>query len=151
MVTKTLFAARDAAEAIARIERLRADTKPAWGKMVAAQMLAHCQVPLRVATGEKKLGHSLIGKIFGRMAKKKLMQPGNFKESMPTHPDFRVRDPRDFAREKTELIRLIHAFQQGGPAILTPDPHPFFGPMTQNEWETLMWKHLDHHLRQFRV
>jgi hypothetical protein len=35
--------------------------------------------------------------------------------------------------------------------VLTSAPHPFFGPMTQQEWETLMWKHLDHHLRQFGV
>lgn len=151
MATETLFRPTDAAAMVARIERLRPDSKAEWGKMDAAQMLAHCQVPLRVATGEKKLAHNLIGKIFGRMAKKKLMRPGNFKEGMPTHPDFRIKDAREFEREKSELLRLVRAFETGGPAVLTREPHPFFGPMTQAEWETLMWKHLDHHLRQFGV
>ncbi len=136
---------------IARIDRLRPDTRAQWGKMDVAQMLAHCQVPLRVATGEKKLGHSIIGKLFGKMAKKKLMQPGDFKKSMPTHPDFRMNDPREFEREKKELLRLVRAFASGGPSVLTSDPHPFFGPMTQDEWETLQWKHLDHHMKQFGV
>jgi len=25
----------------------------------------------------------------------------------------------------------------------------FFGPLTADEWDRLLWKHLDHHLRQF--
>lgn len=151
MTTKTLFRPADTAEMLARIERLRPDTRAVWGKMDAAQMVTHCQAPLRVATGEMKLGRNLIGKIFGRMAKKKLMAPQDFGKNMPTHPDFRVKDAREFEREKQELVRLIRGFEKGGPSVLTPDPHPFFGPMTQDEWETLMWKHLDHHLKQFGV
>jgi hypothetical protein len=27
--------------------------------------------------------------------------------------------------------------------------HSFFGRLTPEEWATLMYKHLDHHLRQF--
>jgi hypothetical protein len=151
MATKTLFKKTDADEAVARIERLRPDSKAAWGKMDCAQMLTHCQMPLRVATGEKKLKRMLIGMLFGRIAKKKLMQPGNYKENLPTHPDFIFRDKRDFEREKAELVHLIRAFQAGGPSVLTTEPHAFFGPMTQEEWEVLMWRHLDHHLRQFGV
>jgi hypothetical protein len=151
MPQRTLFRSQDADEIDARIERLKPDTPARWGKMNVAQMLSHCQAPLRVATGEKKLGHSLIGKLFGRMAKKKLMQPGGFEKNMPTHADFKRSTPHEFEREQAELRRLVRAFAKGGPKVLTPDPHPFFGPMTQNEWETLMWKHLDHHLRQFGV
>ncbi|MEP6513238.1 MAG: DUF1569 domain-containing protein [Parafilimonas sp.] len=28
-------------------------------------------------------------------------------------------------------------------------PHPFFGKLKAEEWRTLTYKHLDHHLRQF--
>jgi len=28
-------------------------------------------------------------------------------------------------------------------------PHSFFGRMTPDEWAVLMYKHVDHHLRQF--
>ncbi len=34
---------------------------------------------------------------------------------------------------------------------LSKDPHPFFGNLNSEEWDTLNWKHLDHHLRQFGV
>jgi hypothetical protein len=30
-------------------------------------------------------------------------------------------------------------------------PHPFFGPLKAEQWAILMYKHVDHHLRQFGV
>jgi len=38
-----------------------------------------------------------------------------------------------------------------GPAGCTAHPHSFFGRLKPEEWATLMYKHLDHHLRQFGV
>jgi Protein of unknown function (DUF1569) len=35
------------------------------------------------------------------------------------------------------------------PPGCTTHPHSFFGRMTADEWAILMYKHLDHHLRQF--
>ena len=64
-------------------------------------------------------------------------------------PEFRIAGPREFARERDALEALIRRFADGGPAGLTREPHPFFGALTPPEWESLMWKHLDHHLRQF--
>jgi hypothetical protein len=34
---------------------------------------------------------------------------------------------------------------------LTPETKTLWGKMTQEDWDELMWKHLDHHLRQFGV
>lgn len=28
-------------------------------------------------------------------------------------------------------------------------PHPFFGNLNKDEWSRLIYKHLDHHLKQF--
>jgi hypothetical protein len=33
----------------------------------------------------------------------------------------------------------------------TPHLHSFFGRLTAQAWAILMYKHLDHHLRQFGV
>jgi len=49
------------------------------------------------------------------------------------------------------LCALIDRFAVGGPQCCTKHPHTFFGQMTPEEWATLMYKHLDHHLRQFGV
>lgn len=132
-----------------RIESLRPDATRRFGKMGIAQMLAHCQQPLRVALGELPLKRMLIGILFGRLAKKKLMSPAPWKPGMPTAPEFVVKDARDFDREKQALLALVHRFGEGGPSKLTQKPHPFFGPLTPGEWQLLQWRHLDHHLRQF--
>ena len=134
---------------LARIEGLRADAARGWGKMDAAQMLAHVQVAMRVALGELKLKRALIGVLFGGLAKRSLLKPAPFGKNLPTAAEFRVVDARDFAREKAAALALVRRFGEGGAAGLTREPHPFFGRLTPEQWDRLQWKHLDHHLRQF--
>lgn len=38
-----------------------------------------------------------------------------------------------------------------GRSSITCHEHPFFGKMTGEDWGHLMYKHLDHHFRQFGV
>jgi hypothetical protein len=57
---------------------------------------------------------------------------------------------KDFAAEQQRLIDWIDRFSAGGPERCTTHPHCFFGQMTPLEWATLGYKHLDHHLRQFK-
>ena len=113
------------------------------------QMLAHCQQPLRVALGALPLKRSVVGLLFGRMAQKKLLAPEPWKPGMPTAPEFKIANPREFEAEKKALRDLVERFGAGGPSVLTTQPHPFFGPLTAEEWQALQWRHLDHHLRQF--
>lgn len=145
----SLFDAAGRARLLTRIDALRADSPRQWGTMTIGQMLAHCQQPLRVALGELPLKRSVMGLLFGRMAKKKLLAPAPWKQGMPTAPEFRITDARDFAPEHAALRALVVRFGEGGPAALTRLPHPFFGPLTTDEWQALQWRHLDHHLRQF--
>jgi transposase InsO family protein len=42
-------------------------------------------------------------------------------------------------------------FARLGPEGCTKHPHSFFGRLTPQEWAMLMYKHVDHHLRQFGV
>ena len=138
------------AAAIQRIEALSADASPQWGKMTCPQMLAHCQKPLQVAAGELRLKRRLIGRLLGGWAKKKfVVGDAPFDLNSPTDPEFRIRDERDFERERARLIELVKRYGEHG--VVTPDPHPFFGPMSATEWDRLLSKHLDHHLRQFGV
>lgn len=146
----SLSEAPENAAAIQRIEALRADKRPQWGRMTCAQMLAHCQKPLQVAAGELKLKRRLIGRLLGGWAKKKfVVGEAPFSPNSPTDPAFRISDERDFEREKAGLIELVKRYGEHG--VVTRDPHPFFGPMSCAEWDRLLWKHLDHHLRQFGV
>ncbi len=136
---------------LARLARLQPESAAHWGKMQVGQMLAHCRQPLLVATGELPLKRGLIGILFGKLAKRKLLAPEPFGRGMPTAPAFRMRTPREFASEHAQLCSLLARFGERGPAVLSTQPHPFFGPLTATEWDRLQWKHLDHHLRQFGV
>jgi hypothetical protein len=57
----------------------------------------------------------------------------------------------DLCAEQKRLSGLVDRFATAGPAGCTRHPHSFFGRLTPEEWATLMYKHLDHHLRQFGV
>ena len=149
MATPSIFRAEDRAVLVARIRGLAPDAKRGWGKMDVAQMAAHCQVPLRVALGDQRLKRGLIGVLFGSLAKKSLMKDQPFKRGLPTDKAFVVRDARELAVERERLAALVERLGAGGTAALTTEPHPFFGALTPAEWDLLMWKHLDHHLRQF--
>ena len=133
----------------ARLRTLTADTPPRWGKMDAAQMCSHCLHGLRVATGELQARPLLLGRLFGRFARRVALGDKPFGRNLPTGPDFRRREPLDFDAEQAALLAALQRFHDLGPDGLGTARHPFFGPMTPDDWDLLMWKHLDHHLRQF--
>ena len=147
---KSIFNAADNSEFIDRINKLSRSTPALWGKMNVSQMLAHCQVPIAVALNEIQLKSSLIGFLFGRIAKKSLVSDEPFKRNLPTFKQARISSEKDFDDEKNRLITLIKRFTNGAD-VITQKVHPFFGPLTDEEWSMLQVKHLDHHLRQFGV
>ncbi len=134
---------------LTRLDRLEADTRPQWGKMNAGQMLAHCQVPLGIALGRGAMKRSLMGRLLGRLFLRKVLGAAPFPKNLPTDARFRIGDEREFVQERASLARLVRQFGERGPAAVARDPHPFFGVLKPQEWSTLVWKHLDHHLRQF--
>jgi LPS sulfotransferase NodH len=69
----------------------------------------------------------------------------------PTAKSLVVADERDLGKECQRLSTLVERFAAGGPQGCTKHPHTFFGRMTPEEWAKLMYKHVDHHLRQFGV
>jgi Protein of unknown function (DUF1569) len=148
---QNLFQPEAATGIVMRIARLKPTAQALWGKMNAAQMLAHCKAPLEVALGDRILKHSFVGWLFGRMAKKKMLGEAPFKHNLPTDNSFIVKENRDFAGEQDNLLTLIRRFAEANPASIAARTHPFFGKMSIEEWGILQWKHLDHHLRQFGV
>jgi hypothetical protein len=120
-----------------------------WGKMDAAQMLAHCSAALEVGTGDRQRKQALIGKIFAPFVRASLLGDKPFGRNSPTDPTFVVTDARDFAREKQRLIDLVARFCAGGAAEAGKHVHSFLGRISGDEWGVMMYKHLDHHLGQF--
>ena len=136
-------------EMIERINKLSSNSAPIWGKMNVTQMLKHSEIGLLMAFGDIKLKQKLIGKIFGKMAKRKLMADEPFGKNLPTDKKFKEYGNAGFEENRSSLINSLKRFTKGGEAAITKETHPFFGELTTKEWDTLQWKHLDHHLRQF--
>jgi len=134
-----------------RLDALAPSSRSAWGKMGVAQMMAHCATTVEVAAGRRSAKRLLIGRLIGPLLRKKFVDDSRFAKNSPTHPTLVITGERDFQREKERLVEVLRGFSRGGPARCTREPHSFFGPLTPEEWGLGMYKHLDHHLRQFGV
>jgi len=146
---KSLFIKTDVDEIIARINALTPETQRQWGKMTITQMMAHCTYGIEVAVGDKYASRTLVGKLIGGFFKSMTTNDKSFGHGSPTHPDYIIANPDTFEEEKTKLINVVNKFYDGGKPGVTDKPHAFFGHLTPTEWGSLMYKHTDHHLRQF--
>lgn len=148
---KSLFEKNTLQEIIQRLDKLMPNAERKWGKMDAAQMMAHCSVALKVATGQNFPPRLFIGRMLGSFLKSKYYDKNPFRKNSPTDKTFIIADKRDFEQEKITLIHLTQQFTDGGSQKCTTHPHSFFGKLTPEQWSIGMYKHLDHHLRQFGV
>lgn len=149
---KNLFEPAAVNEITDRIAHFRPDSERQWGKMNAAQMMAHCSAAIAMAEGKVTPPRILLGRLLGPLAKRSLIVNGEpMRRNSMAEKSVLVTDERDFTVERQRLHESIDRFVSGGPGICTKHPHFFFGPLTSVEWAALMYQHLDHHLRQFGV
>lgn len=146
---KNLFEREAVDEVISRIDKLQPSSPRQWGKMDVAQMLAHCCAAMDMASGRLNPPRLLIGRLIGPLFKSVYTNEKPFSKDNPTSNDLRVSNERDFLREQQQLREKVRQFHDGGAGKCTRHPHPFFGALTPQQWSRGMYKHLDHHLRQF--
>lgn len=133
-----------------RIGRLNPDAAPRWGKMTAAQMMAHCSEVLEVAAGKAIQGTPWFIRIIKPVIRKMVVGPKPYPRGTRTHPQYLQVAEKDFGVERVRLLTAVDTFTEscaGRDGI----SHPFFGEMTVDEAGRAMYKHLDHHLEQFGV
>ena len=148
---KNLFNATVKNEVKTRLGKLGPQSERQWGKMTPSQMMAHCSVSMQWAVGEVvPEKEALPMRLIGRLVKLRVFRNEDpLRKNSPTAKSLMVTDERDMGKERDRLSGLIDKFAAGGVAGCTKNPHSFFGKMTPEEWAILMYKHLDHHLRQF--
>ena len=97
---------------------------------------------------KRNLKRAFIGKIFGRMALKSVLKDDKpLKRSTPTIPSLVIKEAiGNTALEKTKWIDSIEQYANFSNQNFV---HVFFGKMTKEELGQLVYKHIDHHLRQF--
>lgn len=150
---KNLLNAADREALIARLQSLTPDKPRKWGTMDAAQVVPHLTDPLRVAIGDRAaqpMKSMFSNPLVSALAVWWMPWP----KGAPTAEEFiqgkRGTSPTEFERDKQALLLTIHRFANH-PEDLPLHPSPVFGTLSRRAWGRLMWRHLDHHLRQFGV
>lgn len=144
---KTIFDKNTIDHFITRINTLEVDSQRKWGKMDAYQMLKHCTMSEEMFQGMKHYNRLFIGKLFGRMALNGILKDESpMKPNQPTHPEMKIKGTGNFEAERTKWIALLKAYTTFSNQNFV---HPFFGKMTKEQIGNYVYKHTDHHLRQF--
>ena len=142
------------AELVARARKLSPDARPRWGRLNAHQMLCHVGDVVRLVLGDiptRPRPPRTGARPFERFPLKQL-----FLYVLPWPHG--VRGPRAaFTTQPTALdgdVRALEAlllrFEECEPKDDWPG-HPIFGRITTRDWNRILYRHTDHHFRQFGI
>jgi hypothetical protein len=146
---KTVFDIDVREELVLRIGQLSGSDRALWGKMDVRQMVRHLVLSQEWILEGRRLKRVLVGRLFGGMILKKMLKEELLRRNSPSLAELIVMDTDvDLDRERQALMGLVqgfgaYAYPAGGFV------HPFFGRMTREQVGYFVYKHLDHHLRQF--
>jgi Protein of unknown function (DUF1569) len=132
-----------------RIGRLSPTANRLWGKMSAPEMIAHLVESMRMANGEIAVPSKKLPLRFTPI-KQFVIFVAPFPKGAPTAPQLIGRSAVDWPSECGTLCRGMDQFAERGRSAALPE-HPAFGKLTARAWGRLIYRHMDHHLRQFGV
>lgn len=135
---------------ITRAGHLTENSKAQWGKMNVCQMMKHCSLADEMFLGKKQYKRQFIGRLFGSIGLKQMLKDESpMPHNSPTLSDFKVKTvDGTFSEEKAKWMALIDEYGNfSNPGFV----HWFFGRMTEEQIGQFVYKHIDHHLRQFGV
>jgi hypothetical protein len=133
-----------------RVARLTPDTKARWGKFSAAQMVAHLNDAMRMASGELHVPSKKLPIRYFPL-KQIILYAVPFPKGAPTAPELLARCDNADLKAEQEAFRSIAERTAGKPSSDAWPDHPAFGSLSHKAWGKLMFKHTEHHLRQFGV
>jgi len=146
---RSVWNGADYRELCTRMERLTPDATPRWGKFTAPQMVCHLVDALRMARGTLPVRPKNLPIRYPPL-KQLIIYWLPFPKGAPTAPELLARQATEWHGELQELKREFEHFQKGGPEGPFV-PHPAFGSLTPRAWGVLVYRHTDHHLKQFGV
>jgi hypothetical protein len=135
-------------ELIARLGRLRPDTKPAWGSLTPDRMVGHLTATVRYSMGRgsslRTSGNWFLRHIVGPLVINGIVRvPRNVKTPARDNQDFPSGDAETLHAVLEEYLTLVQSDE------LQPAPHPAFGDIGVDGWAKMHVVHFEHHLRQF--
>jgi hypothetical protein len=149
---ENIFLAETTEQVIDRVNKLTPQTQPEWGKMTVSQMMAHCNVAYEMALEDKHpKPNAFMRWIIQLTAKSTVCGDKPYKKGQQTAPAFVIKGERNFETEKNRLITYLKKTQQLGSGYFDGRESLSFGKLSSAEWNTMFYKHLNHHLTQFGV
>ena len=146
---KSILDIKTRKEILNRIDSLNQERKPAWGKMTVAMMVKHCALCEEYYHGHFQVNRSILGRLIGKMAIRKMLKDEQtmMQKNAPTSPRFKVgNETQSLELEKEKWKSLIEQYSSFNKEYFN---HWFFGKMSREQLGQFVYKHCDHHLRQF--
>ena len=146
---KSIFDMTSRDELIERIHSLNVNSTARWGHMTVQQMVKHCTLWEEMLQSKIKVKRLFIGRLIGKLLlKSEIKDDRRMLQNTPTVFELKVKDGAiNLEEEKRKWITLI---EESIHATTSDFIHPFFGKMTREQIGIHHYKHIDHHLRQFK-
>jgi hypothetical protein len=130
-----------------RIGAVTPDRGAEWGTFSAPKMVCHLADSLKMAMGDLKVAPKRLPIRFTPL-KQLIIFAAPFPKGTPTAPELLVRQPREWANDVSEVQDLLARAGSARTTDTWPE-HPAFGKLSKRAWGVLIYRHMDHHLRQF--
>lgn len=132
-----------------RIGALDPGRAPRWGRLDASRMVCHLIDSLEMATGARAVRLKPLWPFRVFPLKHLVLHALPMPRGAPTAPELLATRPSPtFDADRARLLALLQTFAampDAGPGAV----HPLFGRLGHAKWGALVYKHMDHHLRQF--
>jgi hypothetical protein len=149
-MAENIFTDSDYNQIVRRLHQLTQESKRKWGKMSLPQMLEHCAIQLKLALGKIPPGKAESSFIYRTTAGRWLSLyiipwPHGFETPSKMNMLKNHVPVKNYEAEREQLLTLLAEVRQRSSLM----PHPFYDKMSQKDWGRLIWKNINHHLKQF--
>ena len=130
-----------------RVGRLVSDRRAEWGTFTAPKMICHLADSLKMAMGDLKVASKRLPIRYPPL-KQLIIYVAPFPKGAPTAPELLARKPKAYADDLADVQALLARAGSARTTGTWPE-HPAFGALSKRAWGVLIYRHMDHHLRQF--
>ena len=148
---KSVWNAQDHGALRDRVQRLTPESSAQWGRMNAPQMVAHLTDAIRMASGELPTAPKNMPLLRYPPMKQLVLYCLPFPKGAPTAPELLARKPGSGRWRSASFATSSTSSCAAGPLPRSRGRHPVFGRLSGKAWGTLVYRHMDHHLKQFGV
>lgn len=146
---KSIWYAPVREEILNRLDNLQPESAARWGRFTAPQMVSHLTEAARMAFGDLQVKPRNLPLRWFPL-KQLVIYVLPFPKGAPTAKELVSRTPGHWHDDLDALRTLVRRFETEPVERAWPE-HPAFGPLDAKQWGILVYRHSDHHLRQFGV